>query len=316
MNGKTAENCDIVVCVITCMRPAGLSRCLESLMTLQLSELCRMNVEILVVDNDPDGSARQIVENAARASKISIRYEIEPRRGIPFARNRAVDLSRNHQFIAFVDDDETVREDWLNALISTQQQYDADVVAGPVIPMFEPGIPTWLIDGRFFDKRRKRTGSTLHWASTANILIRMRALKDIPNPFDERFAMTGGTDRFLTLQLARTGAQLIWCDEAVVQEVIPASRGNVRWLIRRGYRTGNSIALCERAMDGPIRKSPARICAKAIRQILTHTISIVPASLSGRSSTVHHLIQMATGWGTLLGLLGHRYNEYRTIHGS
>jgi hypothetical protein len=62
----------VLVCVITCRRPAGLGRLLEAL-TEQV--VTKSHFEILVVDNDAGGSARPVVDalagKAGRPSSMS-----------------------------------------------------------------------------------------------------------------------------------------------------------------------------------------------------------------------------------------------------
>ena len=93
-------------------------------------------LEIVVVDNTPEGSARPIVERSAAQSAVAIRYVHEPRPGIAHARNRGIAESQG-EFIAFIDDDELPARVWLEALLKTHRIYGADVVLGPVRPVFE-----------------------------------------------------------------------------------------------------------------------------------------------------------------------------------
>src|SRR5438309_10345348 len=98
----------VAVCALTFHRPAGLARLLAGLDGLEDPAGARFFV--LIVDNDPEGSGRVVVEEAQRTSRHPIVYEIEPERGIPFARNRGVERAAElgADFIAFIDDDETV----------------------------------------------------------------------------------------------------------------------------------------------------------------------------------------------------------------
>src|SRR3712207_5378192 len=59
----------------------------------------RYLVDVLVVDNDPEGSG------AAAASGHPVRYVAEPTPGIAAARNRAIDEAAGSRLLAFIDDD-------------------------------------------------------------------------------------------------------------------------------------------------------------------------------------------------------------------
>ena len=63
---------------------------------------------ILVVDNDPLGSAATTVHTAAGA----VRYVLEPKPGIAAVRNRALSETSS-RLLVFIDDDEVPREHWL-----------------------------------------------------------------------------------------------------------------------------------------------------------------------------------------------------------
>src|SRR5688572_28925452 len=65
--------------------------------------------EILVVDNDPDGGAADVVR---RWADRGVRYVHEPRPGISAARNRALTESVAADVLVFFDDDERPCADW------------------------------------------------------------------------------------------------------------------------------------------------------------------------------------------------------------
>ena len=106
------------VTVATYRRPKGLDRLLSSIAEAEVPKGAELLV--VVVDNDPEGSSRDIVDQYA--SLLETHYEIEPERGIPFVRNRgvraALDLGATH--ILFVDDDERVDEQWLVGIASAR----------------------------------------------------------------------------------------------------------------------------------------------------------------------------------------------------
>ncbi len=298
------------ICIATYKRIQELARCLESLGRLQLPYNSDLIVEVFVVDNDAKGSARLVVKSLREKLPFLIHYDVEPRRGIPFARNRAVRMAQGCDFIAFIDDDETAHRDWLNQLLETQSRYNADLVAGPAIPEFDRQAPKWLKQSQLFNKRRLPTGESIHWASTCNCLIRTATLLRIPGPFDPRLATTGGSDRLLTLQLSRRGYKLIWCNEALVTDHIPIERTTVTWYLQRKYREGNTIAVCEALMPPDIRQSSFRLVAKALFSLARVMLWIPLEIRSDKVTKTRILGKLLTNVGILAGLMGHQYHEY------
>jgi glycosyltransferase involved in cell wall biosynthesis len=305
-------NTKVAVCVSTYLRPIGLSRLLLSLSALEFRKHRAVTVELVVVDNDATGSAAATVAAVSAAIHSPIRYAIEPERGISFARNRTAALARDADYVAFVDDDTVVAPDWLDELLDAAVEHGADIVAGPVPPIFESPPPPWIIAGRFFERVAYPTGTVLTWNSLPNVLIRRAVLDRLPGPFDPRFALTGGEDTLMIMQLVRTGARLVWCNEAVTPEYIPNNRATMRWLLRRAYNIGNSQALCDKVLDpGPRRQ--AILVGMAVARIAQGLLGVIPALFLGRAQLTHQLGAITKGAGKLLGTLGRPVEEYRHV---
>jgi succinoglycan biosynthesis protein ExoM len=305
----------VAVCVVTFRRPHGLTRLLEGLASLEFTRSPAPQLEIVVVDNDSEQTARAVCDELAPRLSWPVRYAHEPQRGISHVRNRAVACVRNWaDFIAFIDDDEAPAPGWLDELLYVQAAHAADVVAGPVIRLFEDEAPAWLEQGRFFVDDRYPTGAPIRDPATNNVLIRTSALAGMESPFDPRFAITGGEDTHLFLRLHRAGRKMVWADEALVHEWIPSSRANAKWVLQRIYRGANTWSICERELDPAFRTTAMRV-AKGIIRIVYGMLLFPVACLLGRHMVVRSLWYMSFGAGNLTGLAGLRYYEYRVTHG-
>jgi succinoglycan biosynthesis protein ExoM len=302
----------VAVCVVTYRRPEELARLLIALGRLQFDPARVLDLEVVVVDNDALRSAEATCVSSRPRVRWPIHYEVEPRRGIAVARNRAVQRVRlRTDFVAFIDDDEAPEANWLEALLCVQSIYDADVVAGPVLPRLEAPAPQWIIRGGFFDRPRYFTGHRLRHAATNNVLVRANLFANERSPFDERLALRGGEDTHFFLRTTLAGHSIVWANEAVVHEWIPRSRMSARWLLRRSYRVGNTWSFCERDLYGTPRVLVMRVVKAAGR--IAGAICLLPLSfLSGRHATVAVLRHMCQGAGYLTGLIGMPFEEYRT----
>jgi succinoglycan biosynthesis protein ExoM len=303
----------VAVCIPTFKRPQYLAQLLESLTALHLANL---SLHVLVVDNDAAGSAEAVVQRFAPRLPC-VFYEIEPERGIAAARNRLVAMATRLgvEYLAFVDDDEWVEPWWLWHLVHTAKDFQADGVAGVVLPLYDADVPSWIAAGRFFDwQQRRTTGHQLRGSySTANLLLKRDRLDGIEGPFHRAFDLTGGSDYHLSQCLLRSGARVVWCDEAVVHEHIPASRGNARWLLRRAFRSGVTVAQSARMLDpGPYRAIQA---ARSLAEIIGGMVLLPRSAVRGKAATLHTLRGCAMRLGTLVGAGGFRYQEYRQTHG-
>lgn len=306
----------VSVCVATFRRRAGLERVLRGLDLLVFERSATPRLEILVIDNDPAGSARQVVEQLRATVRWPIRYEHEPRRGLSHVRNAAIASARaRSELVAFIDDDEQPTPAWLDELLAVQRDLDADVVLGPTLRLFEGEVPRWIERGGFFVERRYPTGTALEHGGIGNALIHTRVLADVDPPFDERMSLAGGEDTLFFLRLSRAGRRIVWADAAVVHEWIPQSRARAGWILKRVYRTSNTWGLCERELSPTARTVALRVAKSGAR--IAYGAALLPFGLVlGRHLLVKSLWYMCWGAGNLTGLLGLRYDEYRVTHGS
>jgi succinoglycan biosynthesis protein ExoM len=309
----------IAVCVITYRRPKGLRRLLNGLDGLVFDKNQHPDLEIIVVDNDPSGSAQALCEAAKPNLRWPLKYCVESRRGIPYARNRAIaSAGSDMDFVAFVDDDEVPLPSWMDELLRVQRSYDADVVYGAVLPYFEEDVPAWIVKGQFFEhtfvRAQYHTGHPLELADTNNVLLRSRVLGGMDKLFDERFALTGGSDTHFFMRVFRAGYRIVWARDAQVHDWVPKNRANARWILQRAYRLGNTRSLCELDLES----SGARRVVPVIKGVgrIAQGLLLIPISpIRGRHAFVGALHKICYGAGRLAGVLGVQYEEYRRFGG-
>jgi glycosyltransferase involved in cell wall biosynthesis len=306
----------VAICVATHRRPSGLARLLKGLDALAFYGGAPPSITIVVVDNDPARSAATTFENFSATGRWPLVYVSEPRRGIPFARNAAVNSARQlgAELLAFIDDDEVPEPAWLEELMRVMRESGAEIVTGPVLPAFEEDVPRWIVRGRFFDRERHGTGTFQERAVTGNVLLRTDLLAGMPAPFDETKPLSGGTDTHLFRRLVNNGCRIAWADEAIVYEWNPASRLTARWLVRRSYRVSSNWSSTESELRPGMRVGAAR-AAKALLRIGQGLMLLPVGLVAGRHVLVKSAQLMATGAGFLAGMAGREPEEYRVTHG-
>jgi glycosyltransferase involved in cell wall biosynthesis len=226
----------ITVCVCTFKRPALLERLLTRLGDQATRNL--FDYSVTVVDNDRGESARAAVESFARRGVLAIRYCVEPEQNIARARNKAV-ANAPGDFIAFIDDDEFPRPEWLVTLYEAVERFKAAGVLGPVLPYFDERPPQWVERGRFYERTRHSTGTVLPWTSTrtGNVLFRSAILTGEDTPFKPELG-SGGEDRDFFKRKIEEGLTFVWCDEGVVYELVPPHRWKKSFMLRRALLRG------------------------------------------------------------------------------
>jgi len=296
----------VVICVPTFRRPDQLMSLLASLCGLVLPETTA-DIEVLIVDNDINESARPLCE--AAVLPWPLRYFVEPNRGIAQVRNAATKHSAGAGWIAFVDDDEVVEPEWLCNLIRTQLRFHADIVAGPVLPEFRTGVPKWCIQSGILERHRYPTGSRPKSLGTGNVIINTEVFRRI-GAFDERFGLTGGEDGEFFMRAGQAGLKIVWCDEAVTHESIGPGRANLRYLLRREYQDANTSTRAEMICFPGIHTCGLR-SIKAILRIIQGMLTLPVACLLGLPATARALRRISLGAGMLGGLVGINIEPYR-----
>ncbi len=304
----------VAVCVITYRRPQGLARLLEGLSRLTF-EGDPPGLRCVVVDNDEAGTARAVCDQIRPGFRWELEYFIEPRRGIPQARNTAIARAgRAIDYLAYIDDDEVPDPNWLDELLRVITAYEADVVGGPVVPYFMEEPPAWVIKGKFYDRDRRPTGTQLDCAFTNNILFRYDVFEKMDVHFDERLALAGGSDSHFLRRVHRTGFRIVWADQAVATEWVPPSRVGARWIFQRGYRIGTTMAFIRRDFHS-LPVSTMTLLVLGGYRIMKGTLLVPFGLILGRHRLVAYIRKICVGAGMLVGLVGGRYQEYQRTHG-
>jgi succinoglycan biosynthesis protein ExoM len=227
----------ITVCICTYRRPELLAELLDYLDNQVASD--SFDFDIVVVENDPERLSEDLVAAAARRSRIAIRYDCEPERNIALARNRAVRLAMG-TLVGMIDDDEKPVRDWLLRHHETLVSTGAQGVLGPVVPVLPAGAPAWLASSGVLDRPRHQTGHVIGTQDmrTGNALLQRSMFTDGNLWFDAALGRSGGEDSDFFARCVAAGHKLVWCDEAVVSEIVPPTRWTTRFQLRRMWRSG------------------------------------------------------------------------------
>jgi glycosyltransferase involved in cell wall biosynthesis len=299
----------VTVAVATFRRTERLRPVLDEL-TGQVQR-CGFTARVLVIDNNPIPEAADLVRSYPAAY---VRYAHEPAPGIAAARNRALDECQGEDAVVFIDDDEIPGPGWLATLVNAWQTWGCAAVAGPVVSVFETAPDTWVAGSGVFDRQRAVTGSLRRGAATNNLLLDIRWLTRSGLRFDERFGLTGGSDTMLTHTMVSLGADIRWCDEAEVTEVVPAQRTTRRWVISRTIRTSNDWSRVHLLLAGGPRSRLAERCDLVIRGMVRMARGAAASALGllvgGPRLRARGECSLASGYGMITGAVGRIRSEY------
>ena len=269
---------------------------------------------ISIIDNDSDASAKPVFDKWGQHFGDELVYRLERKRGIPCARNNAIDVAHEYDadYLVFIDDDEWVEPSWLCELYSYAIRQGGQVVVhGGVVPELTEGAPAYMRE-IFFEKCRA-TGTELGSCATNNVLIPIFVTRDLALRFDESRPLAGGTDTIFFCAAVERGVKILECAEARVHEEIPLSRLSSRWLAKRKYRAGITLARRKREAG----RTVISLLLSSVVQIVVYTLLALLARLSFLPVPYYKaLMKLSRSAGVLSGLFGAEADSYKKIEGA
>lgn len=287
-------------------------------------------VSFLIVENNFHTTLNEAVAGFRELiSGHQISYIVESIIGISAARNRALNeaIEQGFDFLAFVDDDETVEPDWLKNLLAERDRLDLDIVGSPVRPKpFDVNLTflqklVWSGIERSGQKserncRRKcqsGSGDTIKVA-TGSWMGKLDFFHKSGLRFDTDLAITGGEDWSLWAEAKSLGAKTGWACDAIVYETVPSSRLTLGYHYRRN-RDHNITQFRSRYRNDPkkaLTKLPITVAARAFKFFVT----LLSVPFRGSQGLVSVVTALGGLVGVLLGLIGKESQHYASTTGS
>lgn len=232
----------ILMACCTCKRPNMLKKSLNSVKELILPP--NVKIELLVIDNDNESSAKTAIEELQKDFPFEIHYFVEESRGISRARNRllkeALNLGASH--IALFDDDEIVDRNWLISHVNYYNENpQAIIVSGPTYNKFDKKYPKYIEKNNIFkSSTTKKTGLIRTLCATGNVFFPTTVMSKSNIYFDESHIFMGGEDGDFFSRASEAGFTIVWNNNAINYEIIGDERANLKWILKRSYYNGYS----------------------------------------------------------------------------
>jgi succinoglycan biosynthesis protein ExoM len=303
----------VYVAALTYRRPEDLTSLLGGLAALGLPT--SWDVRFLIVDNDPEGSARSIVQSQHSRFSGRLHYVTEADPGIPAARNRALRMAKETaaELLCFLDDDEIPQADWLEVLIAHRTMSGAHLIGGPLRRTAPPGRLTWkqalMVKSLIARRSLAECGAAVRASSsqpvpvyTSNWLCDIDAARKHDLWFDEKMRFSGGSDAAFYKEARAKGLKTSWCAEAIVSEPITHERLGIGYQFRRSRD--------QAIVDANLRKEPVlRSLSEQVPRGLAGAVLLV-LPLIGVASFATGLHLVATAFGHLSYLRGKQSSLY------
>jgi succinoglycan biosynthesis protein ExoM len=299
----------VVVGIPTYKRPEMLQKLLLSILDCEIDRAVIRDVDIVVVDNDADRTAEVIVRGISFQSNglYKLTYHNYPVKGLSNVRNELfkIALTFMPDYIVSIDDDEFATKGWLNQLIQTITKNEAEIVIGPVIPVFEHNVSPYI--SGWFKYKKLPNNERVYFFWTGNFIISADFLLKHQLEFDDRFNKTGSEDSWFGVKARNSGARIIWANDAVVYETIPAKRARLKWLVRRSFNGAVSTVYMLK-----LQKKYLGIAKKTVVSLIyfmSGGLALAGVPLPFRWK-YWGILKLSEGVGGFAGLVGFRFQEY------
>lgn len=323
MQPRTNPHSPVRICLGVCTykRPKMLMKCLASLRQVYPPKGAQL--VIVVVDNEASQTIRAVVNSFTESDyRTPILYVSESRRGIAQARNAILDVAatQDAHWIAMVDDDMTVKPDWLEHMMFGTR-IGADVVQCSVDREMPEPLPAWAFPAKkgdhHWDLNRKH-------AQTCGILFKAGMIdkQGTPLRFNETYALTGGEDRDFFRRAWMAGYRIVKTPDAVATEAVPASKLTLRAQIFSAFWAEAMNTRQDRLLHGfVITLVPRmfrfwRIFAGSLLNFGLGGVAAIGNRQRGRARLLKAMKQMGKASGIFVGMTGvARPQPYQTTHG-
>ncbi|MDZ7823594.1 MAG: glycosyltransferase [Ahrensia sp.] len=305
------DRVEIVVTIPTFKRPEHLIATLNSV----AAQVTTRNMAIIVMENE--------AEKREGAAAICADFESGKYKGVVIiAHDRgnccaynagwftALTKFPNLKYIAVIDDDELADPNWLEHLCATSERYDVSLVGGPQVPIFDATINKNWARHPVFRPHYDKTGPVDIIYSSGNLLARRDLLDTMPQPFfDLSFNFTGGGDSDLISRSKKAGFKIAWCNEAIVQETVPARRVSWSWIQNRSLRNGQlSAAIAHGRSKGALGKVKVVLHSLALLAVSPFRAAI---AFITSGSVLCSLYPVHVALGRIASEFGYANEQYR-----
>ena len=299
----------VVIGIPTYKRPIMLRKLLNSIDENIIDPNLISKLDIIVVDNDKNESAKKIVDKFDSEKKTSnkIHYICFPKKGLSYVRNEIhnYSLKLNPDYLVTIDDDEFADVNWLNEMVKKCIEESCHIVIGTIIPVLEKHVGKDI--AHWFPIKKFPENQLIKLMRTGNTLFKASFIKEHKLSFDNRFNSSGGEDTFFGMEAISKGAKILYAKNAIVYENIPEERTNLSWLLKRRFRGATTFSYCNL-----IQKNYKVLIKKFIVSFIYIFIGFfsLPLVLIPFKKRYWGLLKLMDGLGGLYGMMGKTFKEY------
>ena len=263
----------ILIGICTYNRNELLENALNYISKLDVPTGCKLSV--VISDNNTDEQAKQVYEKF-KSYPFNLYYVHEQRAGIAYARNAVLQkaLDINADYVAFIDDDEYPKSNWITELYSVMKENNASGATSAPIQISE-GKELPLPNNV---KKRKR-GEKRRICITNSVIFSTKIIKDSNLWFDTDFGLMTGEDIDFFSRASDLGYKFVWNNKLLLYDFVPANRLTLEWQLDRTFNDGYLKIFLARK-EG--KKSIHKILTKTLIEIIIFSFTFLVCSFNKR----------------------------------
>lgn len=247
-----------------------------------LDDLCAQTLdpalyEVIVVDNSSTDNTREVV--GAFAQHENVRYVLETRQGLGYARNRGWQEASG-QYVGYTDDDVRVPAELVQQALELLEdpELDAMCVGGRILPYYTSTQPDWFDDAyesrswgagtRWLRPGENFSGSNMFWRR--ELLAAYGGFSTDRGVSGDYLAVGEETALFDRIWQSAEHPRFYYSPDLVVYHWVDPRKMTVSYRIKRALITGQDVARHRR--DG----GEFRFWARHLYRALRYSIGALP----------------------------------------
>lgn len=213
--------------------------------------LAKENYEIIVVDNNSTDNTREVVQEIIQKTKIpKIRYVLEKRQGVHWARNRGAKEAEN-EILYFTDDDMLADRNLLEEILKVFD-YDSNIgsVGGVILLKFEVNPPQWMLkhcSNFILGLNPKKEKDIIISSEDIGVFSGHQAIKKKVffqaggfNPENTKGVWLGDGETGLNQKIKKLNYKFAFTNKSISCHLIPKERLNQKFINKRLANQGNA----------------------------------------------------------------------------
>lgn len=238
----------VSIIIPTYNRAKSIKRTIESFINQSLAQ---ENYEIIVVDNNSTDNTQERIEKIINSNNLpKIRYILEKRQGVHYARNRGAKEAEN-ETLYFTDDDMEADRNLLEELLKVfNLNSRVGNATGVVLPKFEIEPPKWILKhcyNSILSLNPKKEKDLVFSSQDIGVFSCHQAIKKQVlfeaggfNPENVKGEWVGDGETGLNKNVKKLGYQFAFTSKSVVYHLISEQRLNQKYINKRLANQGNA----------------------------------------------------------------------------